>query len=402
MSFRLSIVQQPLAWQDAAANRAHFASVLAPLAGNTDLVILPEMFTTRLPLRKRYWIPADEGFLAESAPGAAPAAALFAICGTEVRAYDEGGAIAWRLELRDYPDVSQYGYVSFDAVYRPDTNVCGYARTVVTSERAQPLSLWLGGGGAVRAWWNGERVIDDSAYSRQNITRMLGTSPLVEVVGVARDGEEALRKTFELQPDLVTLDLEMPRMDGFTFLRLVMAKRPTPVMVISGRAGEEDVFKALELGAVDFIAKPSPRAGPELASIERELIRKVHAIRELRIEKVRERLASLPAVAPASRATGAPVRRIAVIGSSTGGPAALMQLFRLAKALMQLGRDKQPLAWTVLTRGAQRVLPADLPNPDHAAVHGLAGCIASRVRGWQFPAAGGPTTVNVPFVFAAQ
>jgi two-component system chemotaxis response regulator CheB len=170
-------------------------------------------------------------------------------------------------------------------------------------------------------------VIDDSAYSRQNITRMLETSPLVEVVGVARDGEEALRKTFELQPDLVTLDLEMPRMDGFTFLRLVMAKRPTPVMVISGRAGEEDVFKALELGAVDFIAKPSPRAGPELASIERELIRKVHAIRELRIDKVRERLAALPPVARASRAPGAAVRRIAVIGSSTGGPAALMQLF---------------------------------------------------------------------------
>ena len=94
-------------------------------------------------------------------------------------------------------------------------------------------------------------VIDDSAYSRQTITRMLETSPLVDVVGVARDGEDALRKVIELQPDLVTLDLEMPRMDGFTFLRLIMAKRPTPVMVISGRAGEEDVFKALELGAVD-------------------------------------------------------------------------------------------------------------------------------------------------------
>jgi len=71
-------------------------------------------------------------------------------------------------------------------------------------------------------------VIDDSAFSRQVITRMLGTSPLVEVVGVARDGEEALRKTFELEPDLITLDLEMPRMDGFTFLRVVMSKRPTP------------------------------------------------------------------------------------------------------------------------------------------------------------------------------
>ena len=63
-------------------------------------------------------------------------------------------------------------------------------------------------------------VIDDSAFSRRTITRMLESSPLVEVIDSARDGEEALRKTFELQPDLVTLDLEMPRMDGFTYLRL--------------------------------------------------------------------------------------------------------------------------------------------------------------------------------------
>ncbi len=116
-------------------------------------------------------------------------------------------------------------------------------------------------------------VIDDSAFSRRTITRMLESSPLVEVIDSARDGEEALRKTFELQPDLVTLDLEMPRMDGFTYLRLVMSKRPTPIMVISGRSDDQDVFKALDLGAVDFIAKPSPRATPELESIQQELIR---------------------------------------------------------------------------------------------------------------------------------
>lgn len=168
-------------------------------------------------------------------------------------------------------------------------------------------------------------VIDDSAFSRQAITRMLETSPLVEVVGVARDGEEALRKAFELEPDLITLDLEMPRMDGFTFLRLVMARRPTPVIVISGRADEEDVFKALELGAVDFVAKPTPRATPELVTIEQELIRKVHAIRELRIEKVRQRLSALPPVARRTDEDAAP--RLVVIGSSTGGPAALMQVF---------------------------------------------------------------------------
>jgi len=170
-------------------------------------------------------------------------------------------------------------------------------------------------------------VIDDSAFSRQTITRMLETSPLVEVVGAARDGEEALRKTFELQPDLITLDLEMPRMDGFTYLRLVMAKRPTPVMVISGRAGEDDVFKALDLGAVDFIAKPTPRATPELQSIQQELIRKVHSIRELRIDKVQERIRHAPPVLSRRAPRVASIPPVVVIGSSTGGPAALMQTF---------------------------------------------------------------------------
>jgi two-component system chemotaxis response regulator CheB len=171
-------------------------------------------------------------------------------------------------------------------------------------------------------------VIDDSAFSRQTITRMLRTSPLVDVVGVARDGEDALRKTFELSPDLITLDLEMPRMDGFTFLRLVMNKRPTPVMVISGRAGEQDVFKALDLGAVDFIAKPDSRATPELATIQSELIRKVHAMRDLRIEKVRERIDSPPPALGRPKLDGVeqvPGAPVVVIGSSTGGPSALMQ-----------------------------------------------------------------------------
>ncbi len=169
-------------------------------------------------------------------------------------------------------------------------------------------------------------VIDDSAFSRQTITRMLKRSPLVDVVGIARDGEDALRKTFELEPDLVTLDLEMPRMDGFTYLRIIMSKRPTPVLVISSRSGEENVFKALELGAVDFIAKPTPRAAPELAAIEQQLIRKVHAMRELRIDRVRERLAAPPPTPRSASAVGAAARVVA-LGASTGGPAALMQIF---------------------------------------------------------------------------
>ncbi|HEB91708.1 MAG TPA: chemotaxis response regulator protein-glutamate methylesterase [Deltaproteobacteria bacterium] len=169
-------------------------------------------------------------------------------------------------------------------------------------------------------------VIDDSAFSRQTITRMLESSPLVEVVGVARDGEDALRKTLELEPDLITLDLQMPRMDGFTFLRIVMARRPTPIIVISSRRGEDDVFRALDLGAVDFIAKPTAHPAPELQTIEEGLIRKVHAIRDLRIDRVADRIQKSPPILTAPGAEVSGITPVVVIGSSTGGPPALTQI----------------------------------------------------------------------------
>ncbi|MCP3983930.1 MAG: chemotaxis-specific protein-glutamate methyltransferase CheB [bacterium] len=169
-------------------------------------------------------------------------------------------------------------------------------------------------------------VIDDSAFTRRTLVRMLEGSPLIEVAGWARDGEEALRMALETDFDLITLDLEMPRMDGFTFLRIIMARKPTPVMVVSGRSGHQDVFRALDLGAVDFLAKPSLRIGPELQTIEQELIRKVHAIRQLRIAKVQDRIGTTQALAGPSAAPGVPPRVVA-IGASTGGPTALMQIF---------------------------------------------------------------------------
>jgi two-component system chemotaxis response regulator CheB len=182
-------------------------------------------------------------------------------------------------------------------------------------------------------------VIDDSAFSRRTITRMLESSPLVQVVGCARDGEEALRQALELEPDLVTLDLEMPRMDGFTFLRCLLARRPTPVLVISGRARSQDVFTALELGAADFIAKPTPRAGPELETIRQALLARVHALRELRLDRLRER----PAGAPGRLRPRAPARGeagpLVAFGASTGGPAALLRV---------LGAFAEPLACPVL------------------------------------------------------
>ena len=172
-------------------------------------------------------------------------------------------------------------------------------------------------------------VIDDSAFSRRTIIRMLERSPLVEVADWAPDGQEALAKALESEYDLITLDLEMPRMDGFTFLRILMTRKPTPVIVVSGRGDDQDVFKALELGAVDFVAKPTPRATPELATIEQELIRKVHSIRELRLDCVMR-----PRAGAARQRVRVPMRphRVVAIGCSTGGPAALLRLFSQFRA----------------------------------------------------------------------
>src|SRR5512144_856435 len=102
-------------------------------------------------------------------------------------------------------------------------------------------------------------VVDDSAYNRTIITRMLESDEGIEVIGSATDGVDAIAKTLRLQPDVITLDLEMPNMDGFTFLRWLMQERPTPVIVLSSRSDSRSVFRALELGAVEFLAKPESR-----------------------------------------------------------------------------------------------------------------------------------------------
>ncbi|MEJ2201399.1 MAG: response regulator, partial [Desulfuromonadaceae bacterium] len=118
-------------------------------------------------------------------------------------------------------------------------------------------------------------VVDDSAYNRRTIIKLLEAIPGIDVVGYACNGEDGLRKFFDLKPDLVTLDLEMPVLDGFSFLRIVMLNRPTPIIVVSARADDENVFKALELGAVDFVAKPTSRISPELVNIRDDLVAKV-------------------------------------------------------------------------------------------------------------------------------
>src|SRR5437764_664969 len=104
-------------------------------------------------------------------------------------------------------------------------------------------------------------IVDDSAYVRKTIRQILSRSPFIEVIGIAGDGEEALEKVKELQPDVVTLDLMMPGLDGLGFLKKQMASRPLPIIVVSTASGQHElVLKALEAGAVDFVHKPSSLA----------------------------------------------------------------------------------------------------------------------------------------------
>jgi two-component system chemotaxis response regulator CheB len=176
-------------------------------------------------------------------------------------------------------------------------------------------------------------IVDDSVFNRRSITEILNTSTEVEVVGKAADGEEALRLVSMLRPDVITLDLEMPRMDGFTFLRILMTKMPTPVIVVSSYSQKENVFKALELGALDFVAKPDRYADPDLAAIRDELLRKVTLARAVRIPStpLARRVPEIPQQpsAPEARPAGATIapRHVVAIASSTGGPSALMEIF---------------------------------------------------------------------------
>ncbi|MGE5894495.1 MAG: protein-glutamate methylesterase/protein-glutamine glutaminase [bacterium] len=168
-------------------------------------------------------------------------------------------------------------------------------------------------------------IVDDSAFSRQTIRKMLETGSAIEVVAVATDGIDAMAKSLRYKPDIITLDFEMPEMDGFSFLRWVMKERPTPVIMVSSYGDSSTVFKALELGAVDFIAKPTKRASLELKNIEHDLLAKVNNIEKHSLRKLQDNLELLAEAKTIS--SDIPAQHVAAdiiaIGSSTGGPAAL-------------------------------------------------------------------------------
>jgi two-component system chemotaxis response regulator CheB len=188
-------------------------------------------------------------------------------------------------------------------------------------------------------------VVDDSPFMRKALERML-QAPDIQVAGTARDGLDALDKIAHLDPDIVTLDVEMPRLDGLGCLKRIMAETPRPVLMVSSltQEGAQATLDALALGALDFISKETSLASTSILQIQQDLQEKVRKlVRSPRFRPARAPLSpapvpapGLPVPAPAPAPAPQPVARLGAIsgpraellaiGCSTGGPKALQDL----------------------------------------------------------------------------
>ena len=185
-------------------------------------------------------------------------------------------------------------------------------------------------------------VVDDSAFMRKSITIMLESDPDIKVIGTARDGEEGYNIIKSLRPDIVTLDIEMPKMDGITALKKIMKDCPTSVLMLSSLTteGADITIKALELGAVDFIPKELSFINVNIIKIKEELIAKIKEIVKQRATRDRlNRIQKLNQFSPLAQTKSfskgsltAMTYQAIGIGISTGGP------FSLQKVIPQLSK----------------------------------------------------------------
>lgn len=177
-------------------------------------------------------------------------------------------------------------------------------------------------------------VADDSLVAREMLKQILASEPEIEVVGMAKDGEEAVDMVRHLRPDLVTMDIHMPKMDGIAATEKIMAFTPTPILVVSSSVHGEGVgraFDALKSGALEVVKKPEPRDWEDLERIGRDIIRRVKILSRVRvithIRGRRERtLEPMPLPTDAVEALSPGGRSLVAIGSSTGGPSALLNV----------------------------------------------------------------------------
>jgi two-component system chemotaxis response regulator CheB len=191
-------------------------------------------------------------------------------------------------------------------------------------------------------------IVDDSAFMRKVLQTIIATDPQFEVCGEARDGRDAVTQTEVLKPDVISMDINMPHMDGLQATEIIMSSNPRPILIVSSESkdGAEVTLKALELGAIDFVAKPSGGIDLDMSSVKEELLRKLRMAAKVRVVRTATRsklqheiASSSPRVEPASKnselqevravvnasARSAGKFPIVVLASSTGGPATLMK-----------------------------------------------------------------------------
>lgn len=184
-------------------------------------------------------------------------------------------------------------------------------------------------------------IVDDSAFMRKSLSILLGSDDEIEIVGTACDGLDGYEKVKQLKPDIVTLDIEMPRMDGLTALEKIMKDCPTSVIMVSSLTteGAESTLKALELGAVDFIPKEMSFVSVNIVNIKEDLIKKVKAI--VRSKAMHRRLNRVhkfaghdtkPPVTGKLRSMPKIGYKAIALGISTGGPLSLQKLIPKIKA----------------------------------------------------------------------
>jgi two-component system, chemotaxis family, protein-glutamate methylesterase/glutaminase len=188
-------------------------------------------------------------------------------------------------------------------------------------------------------------VVDDSAFMRKVLESIFSADDQLQVVGHAKDGREAIALAESLKPDVITMDLNMPHMDGLQATAQIMTTNPRPIVVVSSESkeGASSTLKALELGAIDFVTKPSAGIDLDMQSVKDDLLRKVRVAAKVRVVRTASRIAAsiqapsaakpVPVAQPVARPAASPAVLpadmrfpVVVLAASTGGPATVMRL----------------------------------------------------------------------------
>ncbi len=174
-------------------------------------------------------------------------------------------------------------------------------------------------------------VVDDSAYMRKVISNLLQSDEDIIVIDTAQDGLEAIEKVKQWRPAVITLDVEMPKLDGLSALERIMRECPTPVIMLSSltQQGSETTVKALTIGAVDFVPKPSGTISLDIYKVRDELVAKIKIAAKASVTNLHRSIITvppIPVVIPGTLPLCLAPNKLVVIGSSTGGPNALQQV----------------------------------------------------------------------------